>query len=180
MSVLRVKQRLVLHPLLLIRKVSAFRWQIIERNLWFDLGRNSIIVILGANLLLKEEDLLQAEEIIRQSKVMVCQLEIPQETVAAALKLARKHSGWHERSSAVHSNFTLDRSSFHSESSANGKKFQSRTFNFSRCHLSKSNWSECQCLVSRVLGDFLFFRQSFSVDCPWKPSIKLVKPRWNF
>lgn len=56
-------------------------------------GQNSIIVILGANLLLTEDDLNQAEEIIRQSKVVVCQLEIRQETVRRALELARKHQG---------------------------------------------------------------------------------------
>lgn len=50
-------------------------------------------MILGANLLLKEEDLQNAEEIIQQSKVVVCQLEIRQETVAKTFEIARKHSG---------------------------------------------------------------------------------------
>ncbi|UJR31707.1 hypothetical protein I4U23_019187 [Adineta vaga] len=55
-------------------------------------GRNSIIVILGANLLLNEDDIQKAEDIIRQSKVVVCQLEIRQETVMKTLEIARKHS----------------------------------------------------------------------------------------
>jgi hypothetical protein len=50
-------------------------------------------VILGANLLLNEDDLKKAEDIIRQSKVVVCQLEIRQETVAKTFEIARKHSG---------------------------------------------------------------------------------------
>lgn len=57
------------------------------------LGRNSIIVILGANLLLNEDDIKKAEEIIQQSKVVVCQLEIQQETVEKTFEIARKHSG---------------------------------------------------------------------------------------
>jgi ribokinase len=57
------------------------------------IGRNSIIVILGANLLLNEDDIKKAEETIRQSKVVVCQLEIRQETVAKTFEIARKHSG---------------------------------------------------------------------------------------
>ncbi|CAF0786876.1 unnamed protein product [Didymodactylos carnosus] len=55
-------------------------------------GRNSIIVILGANLLLSGEDLIKAENIIRQSNVVVCQCEIKQETVLKALEMARKFS----------------------------------------------------------------------------------------
>ncbi|CAF4459974.1 unnamed protein product, partial [Adineta steineri] len=55
-------------------------------------GRNSIIVILGANLLLNEDDIEKAEDIIRQSKVVVCQLEIRQETVLKTFEIARKHS----------------------------------------------------------------------------------------
>ena len=64
-----------------------------EKRIDLRTGRNSIIVILGANLLLNEDDLNKAEDIIRRSKVLVCQLEIRSETVVAALKLARKYSG---------------------------------------------------------------------------------------
>ncbi|CAF0765570.1 unnamed protein product [Rotaria sordida] len=55
-------------------------------------GQNSIIVILGTNLLLNEDDIKKAENIIRQSKVVVCQLEIRQETVAKTFEIARKYS----------------------------------------------------------------------------------------
>ena len=44
-------------------------------------------------MLLNEEDLLAAEEVIAGSKVVVCQLEIKLSTTLAALKLARKHGG---------------------------------------------------------------------------------------
>ena len=64
------------------------------------LGRNSIIVILGANLLLNEDDLQRAEEIIRQSHVVVCQLEIRQETVVKTFEIARKHSGKTKKTSS--------------------------------------------------------------------------------
>ncbi len=50
-------------------------------------------MILGANLLLNEDDLNKAEDIIRQSKVVVCQLEIREETVEKTFEIARKHSG---------------------------------------------------------------------------------------
>ncbi|KAJ8308715.1 hypothetical protein KUTeg_013589 [Tegillarca granosa] len=57
-----------------------------------DEGQNSIIVILGANLLLSVEDINAAESLISSSKVVVCQLEIKPETTLAALKLAKKHN----------------------------------------------------------------------------------------
>ncbi|CAF2106016.1 unnamed protein product [Rotaria magnacalcarata] len=55
-------------------------------------GQNSIIVILGANLLLNEDDIQKAEDIIRQSKVVVCQLEIRLETVIKTFEIAKKYS----------------------------------------------------------------------------------------
>ncbi|CAF1598205.1 unnamed protein product [Rotaria sp. Silwood1] len=55
-------------------------------------GQNSIIVILGANLLLNEDDIKKAENIIQQSKVVACQLEIRQETVVKTFEIARKYS----------------------------------------------------------------------------------------
>lgn len=57
------------------------------------LGQNSIVIVSGANLLLETTDLEKAEEIIRKSHVVTCQLEIRQNTVLKALELARKHSG---------------------------------------------------------------------------------------
>ncbi|KAJ8308714.1 hypothetical protein KUTeg_013588 [Tegillarca granosa] len=54
--------------------------------------QNSIIVVLGANLFLSEEDINAAESFISSSKIVVCQLEIKPETTLAALKLAKKHN----------------------------------------------------------------------------------------
>jgi hypothetical protein len=98
MSPQRVRQRRALHRSSWIKKVTVFNeTEQINDFSSIDLGRNSIIVILGANLLLNEDDLTRAEEVIQQSKVLVCQLEIRQETVVKALQLARKHAGKHRR-----------------------------------------------------------------------------------
>lgn len=56
-------------------------------------GQNSIVVVLGANMELSVDDVHQAENYIKQSKVMTCQLEIKPEITLEALKLARKHNG---------------------------------------------------------------------------------------
>ena len=47
----------------------------------------------GANLLLTPDEVNQAEDIIKKSKIMVCQLEITQEATITALRLAKKHRG---------------------------------------------------------------------------------------
>ena len=52
-------------------------------------GRNSIIIVTGANDLLSEDDLERARPAIAASDVLVCQLEIPVETTLAALRIAR-------------------------------------------------------------------------------------------
>jgi ribokinase len=52
-------------------------------------GENSIIVAPGANMRLSVQDIKAAEEAIRSASVVVCQLEVPLETVAAALSIAR-------------------------------------------------------------------------------------------
>jgi len=56
-------------------------------------GENSIVIVAGANLLLTEQDLLNAESLIASSKVLVCQLEICSGVTFAALELAHKHGG---------------------------------------------------------------------------------------
>ena len=56
-----------------------------------DSGQNSIVIVSGANLLLSEADVLAAEEVLKNAKIVVCQLEIKPETTLAAMKLARKH-----------------------------------------------------------------------------------------
>lgn len=55
-----------------------------------DAGQNSIMVVPGANHLLTPDDILRHEDAIGYGGVMLVQLEVPLETVAAALQLARK------------------------------------------------------------------------------------------
>lgn len=54
-------------------------------------GQNLISVASGANLRLAPEDLLEAEAAFAGARVMLVQLEIPIETVRAALEIARRH-----------------------------------------------------------------------------------------
>lgn len=56
-------------------------------------GENSIVIVAGANLLLTEQDILDAETLIASSKVLVCQLEICSSVTFAALELAHKRGG---------------------------------------------------------------------------------------
>ncbi|HEY3174159.1 MAG TPA: ribokinase [Candidatus Polarisedimenticolia bacterium] len=53
-------------------------------------GRNSIIIVTGANDLLSPEDVERARPAIASSRVMVCQLEAPLDTSLAALGIARE------------------------------------------------------------------------------------------
>jgi ribokinase len=57
-----------------------------------DGGQNSIVVIPGANAALTPEDVWAAESAIAEADAVLLQFEIPQETVAAAVLLARRHS----------------------------------------------------------------------------------------
>ncbi len=52
-------------------------------------GRNSIIIVTGANDLLTAEDLERARPVIAASDIVVCQLEIPVELTTSALQIAR-------------------------------------------------------------------------------------------
>ena len=52
-------------------------------------GENAIIVAPGANGRLSPDDIARAADVIRSADAVLCQLEIPVETVAAALTLAR-------------------------------------------------------------------------------------------
>ena len=52
-------------------------------------GDNSIIVILGANLHLMNDDINNCESLIKNAKVLVTNLEIPVETALYSLKLAK-------------------------------------------------------------------------------------------
>lgn|GEM_PF-60112 len=54
-------------------------------------GKNSIIIVTGANDLLTEEDVTAATSAIAGAAICVCQLEIPLATSLAALRLAREN-----------------------------------------------------------------------------------------
>ena len=56
-------------------------------------GENCIVIVSGANLKLAPDDVQQATHLIAGSKVMVCQLEVPQETSLEALCLAKQNNG---------------------------------------------------------------------------------------
>ena len=57
-----------------------------------DNGKNSIIVVPGANHKLLPADVVEAEKDIAAAKVVVCQLETPMETVLQAAKTAGKYN----------------------------------------------------------------------------------------
>jgi len=54
-------------------------------------GDNSIVVAPGANLRLTPEDVRKQEELIKQAKLLMVQLEIPLETVKEAIEIAKRH-----------------------------------------------------------------------------------------
>ena len=56
-----------------------------------DSGQNSIVVIPGANALVTVDDVHAAEAAVASASVVLLQLEIPVETVAAAVQLARRY-----------------------------------------------------------------------------------------
>jgi ribokinase len=55
-----------------------------------DAARNCILVIPGANLALSPQDVRQAANAIREADLLLCQLEVPLETVREALRVARE------------------------------------------------------------------------------------------
>jgi ribokinase len=56
-------------------------------------GQNQIIVISGSNMLLTPEDVRAQEALVRRTRVMLVQLEIPLPTATAAILLAHQHGG---------------------------------------------------------------------------------------
>ena len=56
-------------------------------------GENSIVIISGANLLLTEDDVKAAKDIITSASVLICQLEIKPEVTQTALSIAKKAGG---------------------------------------------------------------------------------------
>ncbi|OQV14949.1 Ribokinase [Hypsibius exemplaris] len=62
-------------------------------SIWVDgKGQNSIIITANANERLTIEDVTRAESLIKTAKIVICQLEVPQEVTLAALKMAKKHN----------------------------------------------------------------------------------------
>jgi ribokinase len=57
-----------------------------------DKGENIIVVAPGANALLSEDDIQKAEEAIKNANIILFQLEIPINTVAAGVQLAKEHN----------------------------------------------------------------------------------------
>ncbi len=53
-------------------------------------GNNSIIIVVGANNCLTEEDIEAARPAIAGASVLICQLEIPEEITLAALRIAKE------------------------------------------------------------------------------------------
>lgn len=56
-----------------------------------DSGQNAITIIPGANGRLRPGDMAACESLVRQADVLLLQLEVPLETVEAALALAQRH-----------------------------------------------------------------------------------------
>ncbi|MFC5406544.1 ribokinase [Cohnella soli] len=55
-------------------------------------GDNSIVVAPGANLLLTPEDIRRQEQLIKQAKLLMVQLEVPMETVMESIAIAKRHN----------------------------------------------------------------------------------------
>jgi ribokinase len=55
-----------------------------------DAGNNSIVVIQGANKTLSEKDIADNDDLLRSCDIILCQLEIPMETVLCAARRAKE------------------------------------------------------------------------------------------
>lgn len=56
-------------------------------------GENAIVIVKGANEMIDENDLKEADSMIQNSKVVLCQLEIDPDITLQTLKAARRHGG---------------------------------------------------------------------------------------
>ncbi|XP_076049148.1 ribokinase [Oratosquilla oratoria] len=56
-----------------------------------DKGENSIVIVAGANLKMTVDDVHEAEALLQEAKLVVCQGEISMEATLATLKSAQKH-----------------------------------------------------------------------------------------
>ena len=55
-------------------------------------GNNSIIVASGANMTITEDEINKANEVIRNSDIVISQFEVPMKTILEGFKLAKKHN----------------------------------------------------------------------------------------
>ncbi|ABK61558.1 MULTISPECIES: ribokinase [Clostridium] len=55
-------------------------------------GNNSIIVASGANMTIKEDEINKANEVIKNSDIVISQFEVPMKTILEGFKLAKKHN----------------------------------------------------------------------------------------
>ena len=56
--------------------------------------QNSIVVVKGANFDLSVQEFMLARDIVTRIRVLLCQLEVPQPVVHAALEIARVNGGF--------------------------------------------------------------------------------------
>lgn len=62
-------------------------WILVQKN-----GKNMIVLNSGANRKINHEDIKKAENIITQSDAIISQLEVPQDSIISAFKIARSNS----------------------------------------------------------------------------------------
>lgn len=55
-------------------------------------GQNNIIVIPGTNMAISEEEIIQCEEEIKNSNIILSQFEVPMEAIAKAFKIAKDNN----------------------------------------------------------------------------------------
>ena len=64
-----------------------------KKCFFFIIGENAIVIVSGANMKLTVDDVLEAEYIVKDAKVLVCQLEIEPAVTLAALRMAKRLNG---------------------------------------------------------------------------------------
>ncbi|MCE5208948.1 MAG: ribokinase [Chloroflexi bacterium] len=57
-----------------------------------DEGRNLVIIVPGANMTLSVAEVEQASDLIKNAKILICQLEIPDEAILKAFEIARANA----------------------------------------------------------------------------------------
>ena len=60
---------------------------------FFSPGENAIVIVKGANEMITKEDLTDASYVIKNARVVLCQLEINIDVTLEALKMAKSSEG---------------------------------------------------------------------------------------